>query len=205
MKTWDEVASLFVLVPMLALAGCEGGPGGPLTADGARAAGPGAAVGAALVPASFRAAHATMPVEGSVVHFLSTAVIHSQEPTETGMIQRSTEVVELTGDLEGYLLYHPTSTFDFVNQTLVNTGTQVFSGTVAGSDPIILHDDRFRFEVDLSTGETIGTVHLSRSNDAPDRGGWYECDLEVIGTGMNPDGDATADYSGVCRRLGTPG
>jgi hypothetical protein len=29
-----------------------------------------------------------------------------------------------------------TSTFDFANDSLVNTGDQVFSGTVAGSDPV---------------------------------------------------------------------
>lgn len=202
MKTWNEVATMLVLVPMLI--GCEGGSDGPLSAHAAHANGPDPAVAAAVVPTSFHAASATLSVQGSVVHYLSTAVVHAQEPTETGMIQRSTEIVELTGDLEGYILYHPTSTFDFVNETLVNTGTQVFSGTVAGSGPVILHDDRFRFEVDLSTGQTIGTVHLSRSNDAPHQGGWYECVLEVVGTGMTPAGDATADYSGTCRRRGRP-
>ncbi|TVP54018.1 MAG: hypothetical protein EA351_14145 [Gemmatimonadales bacterium] len=172
MRNCKEVAILLLWVPMLA--GCEGSP---LSADD------------------------VMPVQGSVVHYLSTAVVHSEEPTENGLIQRSTEIVELSGDLEGYLLYHPTTTFDFANQTMVNTGTQVFSGTVGGSDPVILHDDRFRFDVDLETGETIGTVHLSRSHDAP-QDGWYECDLEVVGTGMTPEGDALADYSGECRSRG---
>jgi hypothetical protein len=144
----------------------------------------------------------TIPVSGSGVHFNTTAVVHSRQPTPTGMIQRSTEIAKLTGDLNGYILYHPTSEFDFVNNTLVNTGTQLFSGTIAGSDPVILHDDEFRFEVDLATGATRGEVHLSRSKDAPDRGEWYECDLVIVGTGLTPEGDAMADYTGTCTRKG---
>jgi hypothetical protein len=141
-------------------------------------------------------------VAGSAVHYFTTAIIHSQEPTDTGMIQRSTDTVELSGDLSGFILYHATSVFDFDEGTMVNTGNQLFSGTVAGSQPVVLHDDRFRFQVDLGTGETTGTVHFSRSGDAPHRGGWYECDLVVVGTGMTPEGDGLADYSGECRRRG---
>lgn len=141
-------------------------------------------------------------VAGSAVHYFTTAIIHSQEPTDTGMIQRSTEIIELSGDLSGYILYHPTSIFDFAEGRLVNTGSQLFSGTVAGSEPVVLHDDRFRFEVDLATGETMGTVHLSRSSDAPHRGGWYECDLTVVGTGMTAEGDGLAEYTGECRGRG---
>jgi hypothetical protein len=146
----------------------------------------------------------SMTVTGHAVHYFTTAIVHSQEPTESGMIQRSTEIIELTGDLNGYILYHPTSTFDFANGTLVNTGTQFFSGTIAGSEPVVLHDDAFRFEVQLATGQTIGEVHLSRSQDAPDRGGWYECDLIVVGTGLTPAGDGMAEYSGECSRRGRP-
>ena len=145
-----------------------------------------------------------VPVEGTGIHHFTTAVVHSQEPTPTGMIQRSTDTVSLSGDLNGRILYHPTSVFDFANETLTNTGTQVFSGTVLGSDPVILHDDRFRFEVDLATGATTGQVHLSRSNDAPHPGSWYDCDLEVTGTGQTADGDATFDYTGTCMRRGQP-
>jgi hypothetical protein len=177
------------------LIACTSGPSEPSvtrTAEGAEAS-----VAAAGV-------WETIPVSGSAVHFFTTAVVHSQDPTEGGMVQRSTEIIELSGDLAGYILYHPTSTFDFVSETLVNTGTQVFSGTVAGSAPVLLHDDRFHFEVDLATGETHGRVHLSRSADAPHRGGWYECDLEVVGTGLTAEGDGMADYSGVCRRRGAP-
>lgn len=143
-------------------------------------------------------------VSGTGVHYFSSAVEHSQEPTPTGMIQRSTDIVELRGDLNGLILYQPTSVFDFVNGTLVNTGTQVFSGTVLGSDPVILHDDQFRFEVDLDTGATTGQVHLSRAKDAPHPGSWYDCDLDVTGTGMTPAGDATFDYTGTCTSRGRP-
>jgi hypothetical protein len=145
----------------------------------------------------------TVAVSGSAVHFFTTAVVHSETPTPTGKVQRSTEVIRLTGDLDGYILYHPTSNFDFTGGTLVNTGTQIFSGTIAGSAPMILHDDRFRFTVDLATGATIGEVHLSRSKDAPHPGTWYDCDLEIVGTGMTPAGDATANYTGTCSERGT--
>jgi hypothetical protein len=158
----------------------------------------------ATVAASL-AGPATVSVSGSAVHFFSTAAVHSQEPTEIGMIQRSTDIVRLTGDLDGYLVFHVTSRFDFASGVLVNTGTQLYSGTIAGSDPVLLHDDRFRFEVDLKTGETLGSVRLGRSNDAPDKGFWYECDLTVVGTGMTtPEGDGMVDYSGECVHRGRP-
>lgn len=143
-----------------------------------------------------------IPVSGSGVAFASTAIIHSEEPTATGMIQRSTSIIELAGDLTGYVLFHPTSEFDFAGGTLVNTGTQIFSGTVLGSGPVILHDDTFRFDVDLATGETLGTGRFSRSHDAPHKGGWYECDLIVVGTGATPEGNFTSDYTGTCTRRG---
>jgi hypothetical protein len=162
---------------------------------------PSAAQAAAVNPLH-AAAGATRPVAGSAIHFFTTAVIHSQEPTETGMIQRSTDVIVLSGDLQGYILYHPTSTFDHGAGTLVNTGTQIFSGTIAGSDPVILLDDSFRFVVDLATGETVGHVRLRRSKDAPHPGAWWECDLVVVGTGMTADGDAMVDYTGACTPRG---
>jgi hypothetical protein len=160
---------------------------------------------AAQEAASRSAADRTFPVAGGAVHFLTTAVVHSEEPTQNGKLQRSTEIVRLTGDLDGYILYHPTSTFDFAGGSLVNTGTQIFSGTIGGSAPMILHDDRFRFTVDLATGATVGEVHLSRSKDAENPGAWYDCDLEVVGTGLTPAGDATADYSGTCTERGYGG
>lgn len=144
-------------------------------------------------------------VSGSAVHYYSTAIVHAQEPTANGMIQRSTDIIELSGDLSGYVLYHPTSVFDYEEGTLVNTGTQIFSGTVAGSAPVILHDDSFRFEVDLGTGATTGVVFLGRSKDAPHEGAWYECTLDVVGTGVSPEGDNLSDYSGECTPRGNAG
>lgn len=134
-------------------------------------------------------------VSGSGVHFVTTAIVHSSTPTATGLIQRSTETVDLTGDLTGRILYHPTSVIDFSTQTLVNTGHQVFSGTVLGSKPMMLHDDTFRFDVDLRTGTATGTVHLADRIAGPK----VRCDLTVGSTGMTPDGNVTADYTGECR------
>jgi len=138
----------------------------------------------------------TRSVSGSAVHFFTTAIVHSQTPTDTGMIQRSTDIIELTGDLKGRVLYHPTSVFDFVKGTLVNTGNQVFSGTVLGSAPVLLHDDEFRFEVDLNTGGLeSGEVHLSDRIAGPK----IRCDLVAVGTGAKtPEGNSIVDYTGTC-------
>lgn len=144
----------------------------------------------------------TFAVSGSALHYLSTSVVHSQQPTANGMIQLSSEMIRLTGDVNGYVLYHPTGTFDFANQTLVNSGTQIFSGTVAGSGPVILHDDQFRFDINLANGATTGSVHLGRSKDAPDKGGWFECNLSVVVTGWTPEGDNLSDYTGECTKYG---
>lgn len=141
-------------------------------------------------------------VSGSSIIFTATEIVHSVEPTATGFIQRSSVAGQLNGDLNGSILFNPTAVFDFVNGTLVNTGTQFFSGTIAGSGPVILYDDQFRFDIDLSTQETLGTVHLSRSSDAPHNGSWFECDLVVVGTGVTPEGDITSEYSGECVRRG---
>ncbi len=143
-----------------------------------------------------------IPVSGSSVGFLSEAIIHSQESTPTGMIQRATEIVKLSGDLSGYALYYATSEFDFVNGTVVVTGTNFFSGTIAGSDPVILRSDESRFEIDLATGAGLGKIHVTRANDAPDKGSWYECDLTVDVTGLSPEGNSISDYTGVCKRFG---
>ena len=143
-----------------------------------------------------------LPVSGTGIHYFSTAIVHAQSPTEGGMLQWSSDIVTLDGDLTGHLLYHPTSTFDFDEGTLVNTGIQLFSGTVLGSEPMILHDDRFRFEVDLETGETTGAVYLGRSRDAPPAAPWFACDLVIAGTGLTPDGDASFAYEGSCEPYG---
>ena len=138
----------------------------------------------------------TRAVSGKAVHHFTTAIIHSQTPTTTGMIQRSTDIIELTGDLRGRVLYHPTSVFDFAKGTLVNTGNQVFSGTVLGSSPVLLHDDEFRFEVDLNTGGLeSGEVHLTGNIAGPK----IRCDLVAVGVGeTTPEGDSVVDYSGAC-------
>jgi hypothetical protein len=140
--------------------------------------------------------HVTRPVSGTAVHFFTTALIHSQKSTAAGMIQRSTDIIELSGDLKGRVLYHPTSVFDFVKGTLVNTGHQVFSGTVLGSAPVMLHDDEFRFEVDLKSGGLeSGEVHLSDRIAGPK----IRCDLVAVGAGAKtPEGNAIVDYSGTC-------
>ena len=64
----------------------------------------------------------TVKVAGTGFDDLKNAIVHWQKPTPAGLIQQSTEIVELYGDLRGRVLYHVTSVFDFVNGTLVNTG-----------------------------------------------------------------------------------
>jgi hypothetical protein len=134
-------------------------------------------------------------VAGSGVHFFTTAIVHTTEATPTGMVQQSTETVELTGDLAGRLLYHPTSVFNFANGTMVNTGHQVFSGTVLGSAPVMLHDDEFRFEVNLATGAVSGKVYLTQ----PIAGVRTRCELDIVGTGIDANGNGTFSYTGQCR------
>ena len=150
-----------------------------------------------------RAAYRWMPVSGVGTHYFTTAIVHSVEPTPTGFIQRSTETVELEGDLVGRVLYHPVSVFDFQQGTLVNTGNQVFSGTVLGSAPVLLHDDEFRVEVDLNQGTTYGQMYMIDHLEGPK----VRCLLEIHGTGeQTPEGDAVVDYSGECRvRVDPPG
>ena len=134
-------------------------------------------------------------VAGTGIHYFSTAKIHSKEETATGFVQRSTDIIELDGDLQGTVIYHPVSVFDLAAGTLVNTGHQVFSGTVLGSAPVMIHDDEFRFDVNLHTGETTGKVYLSD----PMAGPKIRCELDAVGTGMTPEGDALVAYTGRCR------
>jgi hypothetical protein len=136
----------------------------------------------------------TVKVAGTGYDDLNNAIVHSQKPTATGMVQQSTEIVELSGDLRGRVLYHVTSVFDFVNGTLVNTGEQVYSGTVAGSAPVMIHDDQFRFEVNLITGKEAGQVFLFNHIAGPK----VRCVLDVVGTGLNADGNPTFSYTGEC-------
>ena len=149
-----------------------------------------------IVAAALSIAHPnpTVPVAGSGVDRLDTAIVHSKEDTPGGMIQHSTETVDLTGDLNGRVLYHVTSVFDFARGTLVNTGDQVYSGTIAGSAPVLIHDDQFRFEVNLVTGQESGQVYLFDRLAGPK----VRCKLDVIGTGLNAEGNPTFTYTGAC-------
>jgi hypothetical protein len=138
-------------------------------------------------------------VSGTGVHYFTTAKVYSQQPTETGFIQRGTETVELEGDLNGRVLYHPVSVFDFAAGTLVNTGHQVFSGTVLGSEPVLIHDEWFRFEVNLATGETVGEVYLQDNIAGPK----VRCELTINSVGeRTAAGDAVVDYTGRCHFRG---
>jgi hypothetical protein len=136
----------------------------------------------------------SVPVAGSGTDLLSGAIVHSKKQSATGMIQKSTETVELKGDLTGRILYHVTSTFDFAKNTLVNTGDQVFSGTIAGSEPVMIHDGRFRFDVNLKTGADTGSVYLTERIAGPK----VRCTLQVVGTGKDADANPTFNYTGRC-------
>jgi hypothetical protein len=136
----------------------------------------------------------SVQVTGTGTDLLNGAIVHSKTQTPTGMIQQSTETVELKGDLTGRILYHVTSTLDFANDSMVNTGDQVFSGTVAGSDPVMIHDGRFRFHANLKTGADTGSVQLVDHIAGP----WVKCMLQVIGTGRDADANPTFTYTGRC-------
>src|ERR1022692_1412317 len=47
----------------------------------------------------------TVQVSGTGTDLLNGAIVHSKKPTATGVIQRGTEIVELSGDLNGKILY----------------------------------------------------------------------------------------------------
>jgi hypothetical protein len=136
----------------------------------------------------------SVQVTGSGTDLLNGAIIHSKKDTPTGMIEKSTEIVELKGDLIGRVLYHVTSKFDTANNTLVNTGDQVFSGTIAGSEPVMIHDGRFSFHANLKTGAEKGTVYLFDHIAGPR----VQCTLHVVGTGKDADANPTFDYTGQC-------
>ncbi|MDH3641510.1 MAG: hypothetical protein OES38_05410 [Gammaproteobacteria bacterium] len=138
-------------------------------------------------------------VSGSGTHFFSTAIVHSVEDTATGVIQRSTDTVELEGDLSGRVLFQPISHIDPANGTLVNTGHQVFSGSVLGSKPVLLHDDDFRFDVDLNTGATTGEIFLVERIAGPRT----RCLVSMTGTSVTPAGDNEFVYEGRCQIKGS--
>jgi hypothetical protein len=132
-------------------------------------------------------------VVGSGGHFLTTVIVHSSEPTETGMIQRSTETIDLTGDLTGRILYQPTSVIDFTNGTLTNTGHQVFSGTVLGPGPALRRRVPFRRE----PGD--GGRRWQGLSDRQHRWPKIRCELDIVVTGRTAEGNVTADYKGSCK------
>lgn len=136
-------------------------------------------------------------VSGSGIHYFDSALLHAERPTPRGVAQYTTDTVELTGDLQGRVLYQPVSRIFFDTNTLVNRGNQVFSGTVLGVGPVMIHDDQFRFEVDLATGATTGKVWLTNRIAGP----LVRCHLDLVGTGMTPEGNAMVDYTGKCRML----
>lgn len=145
-------------------------------------------------------------VSGTAIHYFDDvpgrgSVTHEAIPTETGVKLRTTDTIDLFGDLEGRVLYQPQTVVDHVEGTLVNTGNQVFSGTVLGEGPVLLHDNLFRFDVNLATGETIGKVFLIDHIDGP----VADCVLEIVGTGFSDEGNGLADYSGRCRFMGNTG
>lgn len=142
-----------------------------------------------------RTAERTLKVSGTGTDLLNGALIHSKKPTATGMIQRGTEIVELSGDLSGKILYYVTTVIDNQKGTLVNTGDQVFSGTIAGSEPVMIHDSRFRFQVNLATGAESGSVYLFDHIAGPR----VRCELKVTGTGKTADGNPTFSYTGTCK------
>jgi len=136
-----------------------------------------------------------VPVSGTGIHYFSTADIHSTRPTRRGVVIRSTDIIELDGDLVGKVLYHPRTVINNEAGTLVNTGHQVFSGTVLGSFPVMLYDNEFRFEVNLFTGETVGHVFLDDRIAGPR----IRCELTIIGTGFDENEDGLAEYTGRCK------
>ena len=91
----------------------------------------------------------SIEVSGTGTDFMNGAIVHSKKETPEGIIRKSTVIIDLKGDLTGKVLYHVTSTVDSAKGTLVNMGDQVFSGSVAGSDPVMIRDSKFRFEANL--------------------------------------------------------
>lgn len=134
-------------------------------------------------------------VSGKGIHYFDSAIEHNSRQTPAGKLRKTTtETIDLAGDLEGRVLYQPTGEYDFAKYKLVNTGKQVFSGTIAGSKPVLLFDDEFRFEVNLATGETLGRVYLTERIAGPKA----SCELEIRNSASPPTGAPEFVYTGVC-------
>jgi hypothetical protein len=134
-------------------------------------------------------------VSGTGIHYESDGIEHSVEPTDYGLIRRSTDIVELSGDLVGRAVFQPVSEVNLNEGKIVNTGSQVFSGTVLGSDPVLLGDKKFRFDIDLNTGETTGDIFLTDRISGPN----IRCILEMRGTGRTAEGYNLSNYWGMCK------
>ena len=134
-------------------------------------------------------------VSGTGIHFESEGLEHSLEPTNSGFVRTSTDIVELSGDLVGRALFQPVSVINLVEGTILNTGSQVFSGTVLGSEPVVIHDDRFRFDIDLNTGQTTGDIFLTDNVSGP----IVRCILQMQGTGRTVEGYNLSIYWGKCK------
>lgn len=134
-------------------------------------------------------------VSGTGIHYESEGLEHSIEPTDTGFVRKSTDIVELSGDLKGLAVFQPISVINLVEGTIVNTGSQVFSGTVLGSEPVVLHDDNFRFEINLNTGQTTGDIFLTDRVSGP----IIRCILQMQGTGRTTEGYNLSIYWGKCK------
>jgi hypothetical protein len=59
---------------------------------------------------------------------------------------------------------------------------------------VLIHDNRFRFDVNLKTGRETGRVYLLDHIAGPR----VQCTLDVVGTGLNPEGNPTFTYTGRC-------
>ncbi|MGC2634174.1 MAG: hypothetical protein WA215_08180 [Candidatus Cybelea sp.] len=139
-------------------------------------------------------AQGTIHVKGTGIDLLNGAIIHSKKTTPTGEIRKSTEIVELRGDLDGTVLYGVTTVINTKQGTLTNSGDQVFSGTIAGSEPVMIRDSKFSFSVNLRTGAEHGSVYLTDHIAGPQ----VRCQLQVTGTGKSADGNPTFKYAGTC-------
>jgi hypothetical protein len=138
-------------------------------------------------------------VRGTGTDFLNGELVHLKSATPTGELRKSTGIAELRGDLIGRILYHLTAELDYTKGTLVKTGDQVFSGTIAGSEPVLIHDSKFRTEINLTTGAESGSVYLFDHITGPS----VQCELRITGTGVNADGNRTFSYEGTCTFAGT--
>lgn len=134
-------------------------------------------------------------VQGTAIHYESEGIEHSQTPTATGYVRVSTDIVELAGDLVGRAVFQPVSEVNVVEGTIVNTGSQVFSGTVLNSDPVMLYDDGFRFHINMATGETTGRIYLTDRIAGP----VVRCILKMEGTGRTVEGYNLSNYWGRCK------